>query len=531
MSQNPSVIPLPVLCRFTSGAPFPLTAKTVIATGGDPALSGTAAQLARLLDVRQAETAPAGGNVISLAVDAALTGRLGPEGYTLTVTASGVTIRGGGAAGVYYGTQSLRQLLPPDIERFGRRADGGGITVAALEIEDRPRFTWRGSLLDVSRHFSPVAEVKKYIATLALHKLNVFQWHLVDDQGWRIQIKKYPRLTSVGAWRETTIRVGNEGEYDGVPHGGFYTQDEVREVVAFAAERFVTVVPEIELPGHSSAALAAYPKLGNTDAPGYAPKVQSKWAIFPETYSPKPETLAFLDDVLTEVLALFPSTFIHIGGDEAMKDQWEASPTARAVMAANGLKDGHELQSWFIRRTENFLAQRGRRLIGWDEIQEGGLAPGAAMMAWRDVKWAIEAARLGHDVVMAPTSHTYFDYTEGTAEEEGGTIGAQTTLEKVYSFDPTAGVEPAYHARVLGAQGQLWRERMPSLAVVEFRAFPRLSALAEVAWSPPERKNFDDFRMRLRVLLARFDRLGVNYRRPRDSATPPANPMSPPHGT
>jgi hexosaminidase len=527
MSQIPSIIPIPVSCRLTGGAPFPLTGGTVVATGGDTALRGVAAQLAALLGVAVAEVAPAGGNVITLKLDAALTGKLGAEGYTLAVTAGGVVIRGGGAAGVFYGTQTLRQLLPPDIERFGWRAGGGRLTVAALEIEDRPRFSWRGSLLDVSRHFSPVAEIKQYLATLALHKLNVFQWHLVDDQGWRIEIKKYPKLTSVGAWRDTTIRVGAEQEFDGIPHGGFYTQDEIREVVAYAAERFITVVPEIEVPGHSSAALAAYPQFGNTDAPGYAPQVQSRWAIFPETYAPKPETLAFLDDVFTEVLALFPGTFVHVGGDEAMKEQWETSPTARAFMQANGLKDGHELQSWFIRRTENFLAQRGRRLIGWDEIQEGGLAPGAAMMAWRDVKWAIEAARLGHDVVMAPTSHTYFDYTEGSAEEEGGTIGAQTTLEKVYAFDPIPPeLEPAYHARVLGAQGQLWRERMPSLPVVERRAFPRLSALAEVVWSPVARKDYADFRRRLPALLARFDRLGVNYRRP-VGAVPAPIPMVP----
>ena len=525
MSQNPAIIPIPVSCRLTGGAPFPLTAKTVITTGGDPALAGVATQLAKLLDVRVADAAKPGGNVIALAVDSSLTGRIGAEGYTLVVTAEAVTIRGGGAAGVFYGTQSLRQLLPPDIERICRRAGAGKLTVTALEIEDYPRFSWRGSLLDVSRHFSPIEEVKKYIATLALHKLNVFQWHLVDDQGWRIQIKKYPRLTSVGAWRSRTVIQGKEPELDDVPHGGFYTQDEIREVVAFAAEHFVTVVPEIEMPGHSSAALTAYPHLGNTDAPGYAPQVQPRWAIFPETYAPKPETLAFLDDVLTEVLALFPGKFVHIGGDEAMKDQWESSPTTRAFMQANNLKDGHELQSWFIRRTENFLAQHGRRLIGWDEIQEGGLAPGAAMMAWRDVKWAIEAARLGHDVVMAPTSHTYFDYTEGTAEEEGGQIGAHTTLEKVYSFDPLTGVAPEHHFRVLGAQGQLWRERMPSLNVVERRAFPRLSALAEVVWSPVARKDFADFRTRLNWLLARFDRLGVNYRRPRDSAALAPNPM------
>lgn len=515
MPPIPSIIPAPVSCRVTAGPGFPLTAATVVVTS-DPALAGPARLLAKVLGLNVA--GQAAGAAITLAVDPALAAKLGAEGYTLKSSAAGVEIRGGGPAGVFYGTQSLRQLLVPDVERFGWRV-GGGVEVPAVEIEDRPRFTWRGSLLDVSRHFSPVAEVKKYIDTLALHKLNVFQWHLVDDQGWRIEIKRYPKLTTVGAWRSTTTTVGDEKNFDGVPHGGFYTQDEIREVVAFAAERFVTVVPEIEVPGHSSAALTAYPEFGNTDAPGYAPQIQNRWSIFPETYAPKPETLKFLDEVFTEVLALFPSTFVHVGGDEAMKDQWESSPATRTFMAANQLKDGHEMQSWFIRRTENFLSRHGRRLIGWDEIQEGGLAPGAAMMAWRDVKWAIEAARLGHDVVMAPTSHTYFDYTEGTAEEEGGAIGTQTTLEKVYSFDPIpAELEPKYHARVLGAQGQLWRERMPSLPVVEFRAFPRLSALAEVVWSPPEKKNYADFRARLPWLLARFDRLGVNYRRPRAGA-------------
>ncbi|MBS0664103.1 MAG: beta-N-acetylhexosaminidase [Verrucomicrobia bacterium] len=514
MSETPSIIPNPVACRLAGGAPFALAASTVV-VAADPALRPTAAHLARLLGVAVAERAPA-GPVVTLAVDAGLTGKLTAEGYVLTVAAGGVTIRGGGAAGVFYGMQSFRQLLPPDVERFGWRAAGGAATAPALEIEDRPRFRWRGALLDVSRHFSPIAEVKKFIDAIALHKLNTFHWHLVDDQGWRIEIKKYPKLTAVGGWRETTTRTGAEQLFDGVPHGGYYTQDEIREVVAYAAERHITVMPEIEVPGHSSAALAAYPEFGNTDAPGYAPKVQAKWAIFPETYAPKPETLRFLEDVFAEVLALFPSKFIHIGGDEAMKDQWENSPTTRAFMKANGLKDGHEMQSWFIRWLENLLAKHGRRLIGWDEIQEGGLAPGAAMMAWRDVKWAIEAARHGHDVVMAPTSHTYFDYTEGTAEEEGVPIGTQTTLERVYSFDPLpAELEPQFHARVLGAQGQLWRERMPSLPVVEFRAFPRLCALSEVVWSPVERKDFTDFRRRLVWLLARLDRLGVNYRRPR----------------
>lgn len=510
------IIPLPVSCVPTGGAPFALTARTVVIPPADAALKFTAAEAARLLGAPLTDGVPAGGNSITLAVDAAFAKSLGTEGYRLTVTAREIAIRGGGAAGVFYGLQTLRQLLPPDLERFGWRADGGRVTVPAVEIEDRPRYGWRGAMLDVSRHFSPVAEVKKFIDLLALHKLNVFHWHLVDDQGWRIEIRKYPKLTEIGAWRESSVRQLVENEDDGIPHGGCYTQAELRDVVAYAAERCITVMPEIEVPGHSSAALTAYPQFGNTDAPGYNPRVQPRWGIYPETYAPKIETQQFLDDIFTEVLEIFPSKFIHVGGDEAMKEQWEASPTARAFMAANGLKDGHELQSWFIRRTENFLATRGRRLVGWDEIQEGGLAPGATMMAWRDVQWAIEAARLGHDVVMAPTSHTYFDYTEGSGEEEGIPIGAQNTLSKVYHFEPIpAELESQHHHHVLGAQGQLWRERMPGLPVVERRGFPRLSALCEVLWSTREQRDYADFRRRLPWLLARLDRLGVNYRRPR----------------
>jgi hexosaminidase len=512
MQTLPAIIPVPVECHAREGAPFVLTPKTRLES--DAASAGAGRWFAQWLGLDESQAAAGPG--IVLRVEPALVDRVGREGYLLGVSAAGVVIRGAEAAGVFYGLQTLRQLMPPDVEQSKLRTQGGRIPVPAVEIMDRPRFGWRGALLDVSRHFASVAEVKRFIDLLALHKLNVFHWHLVDDQGWRIEIKKYPRLTEVGAWRDSTTVQGAEGEQDGIPHGGFYTQEEIRDVVNYAAERCITVMPEIEVPGHSSAAIAAYPHLGNTDAPGFAPQVQTRWAIFNETYAPKPETLQFLDDVFTEALALFPSTFIHVGGDEALKEQWEKSPTGQAFMAANKLKDGHELQSWFIRRTEGFLAARGRRLIGWDEIQEGGLAPGAAMMAWRDVKWAIEAARLGHDVVMAPTSHTYLDYCEGSEEEEGGAIGAQTTLEKVYAFDPIpAELEPQYRGRVLGAQGQLWRERMPSMARTEWRAFPRLSALAEVVWSPRERRNFADFRARLPWLLARFDRLSVNYRRPR----------------
>jgi len=366
--------------------------------------------------------------------------------------------------------------------------------------------------------------VKRFLDLMALHKLNVFHWHLVDDQGWRLEIKKYPKLTEIGAWRAQSPRPGGNLGGDGVPHGGYYTQEEVRDIVAYAAARFIRVVPEIELPGHSSAAIASYPELGNTDAPGFAPRVQERWGVFPYLYAPKPTTFAFLDDVFTEVLALFPGTFIHVGGDEAVKTQWENSPAAQAFLRANGLKDSHELQGWFIQRTERFLSAHGRRLVGWDEIQEGGLAPGATMMAWRDVKWAVAAARRGHDVVLAPTSHTYFDYTEGTPEEEGEKVGRQLTLEKVYAFDPVPeALEPEFRAHVLGAQGQLWSEHLEGWAKVERRALPRVSALAEVLWSPQQKRDYADFRARLPWLLARFDRLGANYRPPRaGDVMPPA---------
>jgi hexosaminidase len=505
-------------------APFALGPSTPIRH--DAASAGVAGWLSRWLGLGVAAGGPAKG-AIALVVDKSLVGELGEEGYLLTSTADGVTIRGGTAAGTFYGVQTLRQLMSPDAEQDAAGALASGhLSVPAVDIKDKPRFGWRGALLDVSRHFASVDEVKRFLDLMALHKLNVFHWHLVDDQGWRIEIKKYPKLTSVGAWRAASPVPGQNKLTDGIPHGGYYTQDEIRDVVAYAAARFIQIVPEIELPGHSSAAIASYPQFGNTDSPGFAPQVQEHWGVHPYLYSPKPETFAFLEDVFTEVLALFPSKFIHIGGDEAKKDQWETSPTAKAFIAANGLKDMHELQSYFIRRMEKFLSAHGRRLVGWDEIQEGGLAPGATMMAWRDVKWAISAAREGHDVVMAPTSHTYFDYTEGTPEEEGERVGRQLKLEKVYSYEPVAAeLESQFQAHVLGAQGQLWTEHIDGEAKLQWRSFPRLSALAEVVWSPREKRNFADFKNRLPVLLARFDRMGVNYRRPRasdDLPTPPA---------
>lgn len=522
----PAIIPAPAELRVTEGAPFVVTTDTRVRA--EAVATPVANWFARWSGLQITTSGAAG---ITFAIEPTLKGELGDEGYKLSSSASGVSVRGATAAGIFYGAQTLRQLLPPDLERGGVRAAGGRAEVPAVEITDRPRFAWRGALLDVGRHFVTVPDVKRFLDEMALHKLNVFHWHLTEDQGWRIEIKKYPKLTAVGAWRASSPISGGNKVDDGVPHGGFYTQDQVAEIVAYAAARFIRVMPEIEMPGHSSAAIASYPQFGNDDSPGFAPTVQVKWGVFPYLYAPKPETFQFLDDVLGEVLALFPGEFVHIGGDEALKTQWNASPTAQAFIKADGLKDAHELQSYFIRHAEKFLSAHGRRLVGWDEIQEGGLAAGATMMAWRDVKWAIAAARDGHDVVMAPTSHTYLDYTEGTLEEEGERVGRQLKLEKVYSFEPVpADLEPQFQAHVLGTQGQLWSEHMQGWSKVEFRAWPRLSALAEVAWSPREKRDYADFKARLPALLARFDRLGMNYRRPRatDDAPPPAPVTVPP---
>jgi len=412
--------------------------------------------------------------------------------------------------------QSIRQLLPPEILR---EAPVAGTTWAmpAVSVEDVPRFQWRGAHLDAGRHFMPKEFVKKYIDLLALHKLNTFHWHLTDDQGWRLEIKKYPKLTEVGAWRPSTIvgrmnRDTTKATYDNVRHGGFYTQDDAREIVAYAAERHVNVVPEIEMPGHVRAATAAYPQLGLTEQ---ALPVWTNWGVTPYILNADESTVAFMQDVLTEVLDIFPSKFIHVGGDEAAKDIWKTDPRIQARIKELGLKDEHELQSWFIKRMDQFLTAKGRRLIGWDEILEGGLAPGATVMSWRGIQGGIAAAQSGHDVVMAPGKWTYLDHAQSTDSSEPLSIGGFLPIDTVYSFEPVpAELDSAQARHVLGGQAQLWTEYIPTPKQAEYMAYPRLSALAEVLWSPKERKDYADFRSRLAVHLKRLDALDVNYRRP-----------------
>ena len=459
----------------------------------------------------------ASGPRIALGLDDRL-GRLGDEGYRLTVSVDAVGITAARPAGISHGTQTLRQLLPAAIFR---RAVVAGVSwdVPGVEIEDAPRFAWRGSHLDVGRHFMPKMTILKHIDLLALHKLNVFHWHLTEDQGWRIEIKRYPKLTEVGAWRKDSMippltRDPVQRKFSGVPHGGFYTQDDVREVVRYAADRGITVVPEIEMPGHALAAIASYPELGND--PSTQHEVQTYWGISEHVFGVGDNVLTFLQNVLEEVLALFPSKFIHVGGDECPKTEWKASAAAQARMKELGLKDEDQLQSWFIAHMDKWLAARGRRLIGWDEILEGGLAPGATVMSWRGEKGGIAAAKAGHDVVMAPEKPTYFDYDN--SENEPLPIRRLNTLAEVYAYEPIPTELDAAEAKhVLGAQGQLWTEYMPDAQRMEYMAWPRLSALAEVLWSPTATRDPSDFTRRLDAHLERLRILDVNYWRPRRS--------------
>lgn len=445
---------------------------------------------------------------------------LGSEGYQL-ISSDKIIIRAPSAAGLFYGAQTLRQLLPAEI--FSAEQASATWIVPAVEIRDIPRFGWRGLHLDVGRFFMPKEDVLKFIDTMATLKLNIFHWHLTEDQGWRIEIKKYPKLTEVGAWRDGTV-IGHmrqnrkKPNYDGIPHGGFYTQDEVREIVAYAAERHITIVPEIDMPGHMQAAIAAYPELGCIDTPVV---VKKEWGISQTILNPEDSTVQFCKDVLTEVMELFPSEFIHIGGDEAKKNQWEKSPRIQELREQRGLKDMHEMQSWFIKQMDDFLIANGRRLIGWDEIAEGGLAENAAVMWWRGkagragTEIAKKAAQDGHDIVIASNSHLYFDYYQSKDKKsEPLAIGNYLPLEEVYSFDPIMeGLNDEEAKRVLGAQGQLWREYMPTTEQVEYMAFPRACALAELVWLPEEQKDYSNFLERMKIQEQRFDAAGVNFRK------------------
>ncbi|MFE1797869.1 MULTISPECIES: beta-N-acetylhexosaminidase [unclassified Streptomyces] len=498
--------------RLTLGAALGLSLPPAPeSTGGPENTSGTESATG-------AENAP---NTVRLRIDESLP----PEAYVLDADSGrGIEIRGGSGAGVFWGAQTLRQLIGP--EAFRRAPVRPGVThvVPNRTIEDAPRFGWRGLMLDVSRHFMPKDGVLRQLDLMAAHKLNVFHFHLTDDQGWRIEIKRYPKLTETGSWRART-KFGHRAspDWEEKPHGGFYTQDDIREIVAYAAERHIAVVPEIDIPGHSQAAIAAYPELGNTDViDTHSLSVWDTWGVSKNVLAPTDNALRFYEGVFEELLGLFPSEFIHVGGDECAKDQWKASPAAQARITELGLADEDELQSWFIRHFDDWLSARGRRLIGWDEILEGGLAPGAAVSSWRGYRGGITAARAGHDVVMCPEQQVYLDHRQAEGPDEPVPIGFVRTLEDVYRFEPVPPeLTPAQARHVLGTQANLWTEVMEDRARVDYQAFPRLVAFAEVAWSalpPPAERDFADFEERMTAHYARLDALGVAYR-------PPAGPL------
>lgn len=439
--------------------------------------------------------------------------------YSMTVDSKGAYIAGDNENGVFYGVQSLIQLLP---------LSPSAVNIPYCTINDYPRFAYRGMHLDASRHFFPVSFVLNYIDYLALHKLNIFHWHLTDDQGWRIEIKQYPLLTSTGGYRNGTIIGKSPGTgNDGIRYGGYYTQEEIKQVVKYAADRYITVIPEIEMPGHSSAAIAAYPELSCFPGESTKPRnqtawsgdttgkqVQQAWGVFPDVYcAGKENTFRFLQNVLDEVIPLFPSKYIHVGGDECPKDNWKRCPFCQQRMKDNNLKDEHELQSYFIQRMEKYLNSKGKTLIGWDEILEGGLAPNAVVMSWRGEDGGIAAAKEKHKVIMTPQKPVYFDHTQNKAEDSL-TIGGYNPIENVYAYEPVPKQMNAADAKyVMGAQANVWTEYMDNPRKVEYMIFPRMSALSEVLWSPKTKRNWKDFQQRLQVQLKRYDLWGMNYSR------------------
>ena len=518
-AQSPvAIIPEPVKLTTGEGS-FTLTPSTVIVSnsGEEKSVRFFNDYLQKFYGFKLKEAKKASSNYIQLTTPNFVKAPDNAERYTMEVAQNKISIQGDSHQGTFYGIQTLIQLLPVEEDK--------SLDIPAVSIEDYPRFGYRGMMLDVGRHFFTVDFVKQYIDFIALHKINTFHWHLTEDQGWRIEIKKYPKLTQVGSCRNGTIigrypGTGNDNER----HCGYYTQAQVKEIVKYAADRFVTIIPEIELPGHSSAAIAAYPQL--SCFPDESTKVKDKivwagskegkqvqqaWGVFEDVYCPSDYTFNFLQDVLDEVMALFPSKYIHIGGDECPKDAWKRSAFCQNLIKEKGLKDEHGLQSYFIQRIEKYINSKGRSIIGWDEILEGGLAPNATVMSWRGEKGGIEAASQNHNVIMTPGEWVYFDHAQ-KKNEDSVTIGGYLPLEKVYNYNPVAaGMDEAAAKHVLGAQANVWTEYMSNPAKVEYMLFPRMSALSEVLWSPKDGKDYAGFKTRLNTQFKRYDLWKVAY--------------------
>ena len=517
--ENYGIVPRPVSIKKADGR-FIINEQTKIVTTGD--LENEKDFLIEILNPSKDFDLTEGDRMIHLKISEKFENK---EAYHLRIAENEIKLEASSAAGIFYGIQTLKQLLINE---------GDNLSLPAVEIEDAPALSYRGMHLDVARHFFNVKEIKEYLDMLALHKINTFHWHLTEDQGWRIEIKKYPELTEIGGYRNGTIVGRFPGtENDNKKYGGYYTQEEIKEVIEYASKRHITVIPEIEMPGHSSAAIAAYPQLScfpeektkiphnmiseggrQLQAEGKAKIVQESWGVFDDVFcAGKESTFTFLENVLDEVVTLFPSEYIHIGGDECPKANWERCPDCQKRIAELGLKDEHELQSYFIQRMEKYLNSKGKKIIGWDEILEGGLAPNATVMSWRGEEGGIEAAKQEHDVIMTPTGYFYFDYfQEKELEGEPMAIGAYLPLSKVYSYDPKPEALTDEEAKyILGVQANVWTEYMQDFEKVQYMTLPRMAALAEVGWTNSEKRNWPDFEKRLENLRRIYDREGYNY--------------------
>lgn len=515
-TANYQVIPLPQEVVINQEGIFPLSPTTkILYPDGNELLKRDAEFLSayvkdatgQKLAIAPANPQDTPQNVILLGINDAIEQE---EGYELKVTPQLVTIQGKTPKGVFYGIQTLRKSIPATVSPTS-------IALPAVEIKDYPRFAYRGMHLDVGRHFFPTEFVKKYIDLLALHNMNTFHWHLTEDQGWRIEIKKYPKLTEIGSQRSETVIDHNSGKYDGQPHGGFYTQEEIKDVVAYAKERYITIIPEFDLPGHMLAVLASYPELGCTGGPY---EVEKTWGVFEDVLCVGNEkSMQFLEDVMTEIIEMFPSDYIHIGGDEAPRNRWAKCPKCQARIKAEKLKADNKhtaedrLQSYCMSRIEKFLNSKGRRIIGWDEILEGDVAPNATVMSWRGMEGGIEAAQLGHDVIMTPNTYLYFDYYQTPdTKNEPDAIGGCLTLDHVYSLEPVpAKLSDTEKKHIIGVQANLWSEYIQTTQQVEYMVLPRMAALAEVQWTMPEQKNFNEFAKRLFSLMKIYQRDSLNY--------------------
>lgn len=500
------IVPKPLKCELTSGGKFSVSPSTQICVATKdlvPCATLFATQVEKIVGFAPKVVVEGKSKkAIRITIDPALT----KEEYKITVTTQSIDINGGSAQGAFHAMQSLRQMIT-------QCKQSTGATIPAVVIEDEPFFEYRAMMLDVCRHFSTVDEVKHYIDILSLHKLNTFHWHLTDDQGWRIAIDKYPKLTEIGTERAETVigHARTSKEYDGKPYGKgmYYTKEQIRDVIKYASERYIEILPEVEMPGHALAALAAYPELGCVGK-GY--KVSPTWGIFDDVFcAGNEQTYKFLEDVLSEVIEMFPSQYIHIGGDECPKVRWEVCPACQKKIKENNLADEHALQSYLVNRMEKFVRSKGKSIVGWEEILEGGASPTATIMSWKSNEAGIEAAKSGNKVIMVPAKNCYFDYYQAeNKDKEPFAIGGYVPVSKVYEFDPYQGLNPSQQKAIWGVQANLWREYISSMSHIEYMVLPRMAALSELGWSH-DRKQYDDFLARMQSFRKLYDVCGYNY--------------------